>query len=227
MLASLACGRADARQCGCAPAARVRACCARQCDGQPAIFRNKSNGLTQLIRTRAKRANALARSARTSPRSGHAHPREARGYTLIEMIIAMSLLAVLVTMVAPVVRSNFQRQRELELKNDLRNMRRAIDDYHNQCRQGVFVADNDLNKICYPPDLETLVAGVKKNDINRTSIRFLRRIPRDPFTGETEWGLRSTEDEPNSTSWGGDNVWDVYSKAEGMSLDGKSHYNEW
>ena len=143
------------------------------------------------------------------------------------MVIAVALLGVLVMMASPVVRNNVQRGRELELSRDLRLMRAAIDDYHARCKAGEFQPDNDLNRICYPPDLETLVEGIQKGDANRTRLKFLRRIPVDPFTGNAEWGLRSSQDDPDSSSWGGEDVFDVYSLSEEMSLDGKRRYSEW
>ncbi len=156
-----------------------------------------------------------------------ATPAPDAGFTLVEMVLAVALLGVLVMMVTPVVRTNIQRNRELELQRDLRLMRAAIDAYHDKCKAGEFQAENDLNKICYPPDLDALVKGVEKGDANRTRVKFLRRIPLDPMTGAADWGLRSSQDAADSGSWGGENVWDVYSQSGALSLDGKTRYNEW
>lgn len=188
--------------------------------------------LIQRAASLGSRAPGRAQSHGTFPRTQAPDPspsgaQRRTGFTLIEMVLATSLLAILIMMATPVIRNNLQRQREIELRQALRQIRRAIDDYHDRCKAGEFQADNDLNKICYPPDMDTLLDGVDKHDANRTKIRFLRRLPIDPMTGEITWGLRSTQDDADSTSWGGDNVWDVYSLSTAQSLDGKTHYNEW
>lgn len=121
----------------------------------------------------------------------------------------------------PVVRIRVQRERERELRRDLWEMRDAIDHYKDAADRGAFQIK--LGSEGYPPDLDTLVKGV---DVQGKKLRFLRRVPLDPMTGNTDWGLRSMQDDPDSTSWGGQNVFDVYTKSEGNALDG-TKYQEW
>jgi general secretion pathway protein G len=148
--------------------------------------------------------------------------RRARGgFTLIEMIVAVSILAILTGMAVPLVRVKIQREREVELRHDLWEMRDAIDRYKDAADRGAFQVKAGTDG--YPPDLDTLVNGV---DVGGKKVRFLRRIPVDPMTGKNEWGLRSTQDDPDSDSWGGQNVFDVYSKSQSTALDG-SKYQEW
>ena len=144
-----------------------------------------------------------------------------RGLTLIELIVAISLLTILVGAAMPIARVRVQRERERELRRDLWEMRDAIDRYKDAADRGAFQIK--LGSEGYPPDLETLVKGV---DVQGKTLRFLRRIPVDPLTGNTEWGLRSMQDEPDSSSWGGQNVFDVYTKSQGTALDG-TKYSEW
>lgn len=146
------------------------------------------------------------------------------GMTLLELIIATSILLVLSTAALPVARVTIKRQRETELRRNLREIRAAIDRYkdaadHNQIRV-------EVGSEGYPPDLETLVKGVQLGAASDRKVRFLRRIPSDPMTGRTEWGLRAIQDDPNSTSWGGKNVFDVYSRSSGTALDG-TKYSDW
>lgn len=143
------------------------------------------------------------------------------GFTLIEMIVAVSILAVLTGMAIPLVRVKIQREREVELRRDLWEMRDAIDRYKDAADRGAFQVKAGTNG--YPPDLDTLVKGV---DVGGKKVRFLRRIPIDPMTGKDEWGERSDQDDPDSESWGGQNVFDVYSKSQGTALDG-SKYDTW
>jgi general secretion pathway protein G len=147
-----------------------------------------------------------------------------RGMTLLELIIAASILLILASAALPAFRFTVVRQRESELRRDLREMRNAIDLYKDY-------ADRNLIRVAvgsegYPPDLETLVKGVQLGAAENSKIRFLRRIPVDPMTGRPEWRLRSIQDDPDSTSWGGQNVFDVYSKSSANALDG-SRYSEW
>src|ERR1700704_2042389 len=133
--------------------------------------------------------------------------RQQRGFTLIELIVATAILAILVGAAFPLVRMTIYREREHELRQDLWAMRDAIDRYKDAADRGAFqikVASEG-----YPPDLQTLVDGV---DVGGKKLKFLRRIPIDPMTGNTEWGLRSLQDDPDSDSWGGDNVFDVFTK---------------
>jgi general secretion pathway protein G len=144
------------------------------------------------------------------------------GYTLLELIIACSVLLVLSSAAMPLVRVTIVRSREAELRRDLREMRNAIDRYKDMADTGAFQTEVTSNG--YPPDLDTLVKGVIVAGNKR--VRFLRRIPVDPMTGSTDWGLRSVQDDPDSTSWGGGNVFDVFSKSQGTALDG-TKYSDW
>ncbi len=120
------------------------------------------------------------------------------------------------------IRITIVRSREAELRRDLREMRNAIDRYKDMADMMAFQTAVDSNG--YPPDLDTLVKGV--TIAGNKHVRFLRRIPVDPMTGQREWGMRSIQDDPDSTSWGGDNVFDVYSKSQGTALDG-TKYSDW
>jgi len=144
-----------------------------------------------------------------------------RGFTLIELIVATAILVILTGMALPLARVSIKREREHELRRDLWEMRDAIDRYKDAADRGAFQIK--LGSEGYPPDLETLVKGV---DVQGKTLRFLRRIPVDPLTGNNEWGLRSMQDEPDSSSWGGQNVFDVYTKSQGTALDG-TKYSEW
>jgi|SRR5579883_3502184 general secretion pathway protein G len=148
------------------------------------------------------------------------------GMTLLELIIASAILLILSSMALPMVRLVVVRQREQELRQDLRDMRNAIDKYKDKADQNLIRVE--LGSEGYPPDLETLVKGVSVGGAGATghNIRFLRRIPVDPMTGRREWGMRSVQDDPDSTSWGGNNVFDVYSKSAGTALDG-TKYSDW
>jgi general secretion pathway protein G len=146
------------------------------------------------------------------------------GMTLLELILACSILLVLTSAALPIARYTIVHKREAELHYDLRQMRDAIDRYKD-------LADRNLIRIevgseGYPPDLETLVKGVQLGAGNDRKIRFLRRIPKDPMTGQKEWGLRAVQDDPDSTSWGGKNIFDVYSKSQGTASDG-TKYSDW
>jgi len=145
----------------------------------------------------------------------------ASGFTLIELIVAITILLVLAGAAVPLARLQIQRQREHELRADLWEMRDAIDRYKDAADRGAF--QTKVGSDGYPPDLETLVNGV---DVAGKKLRFLRRIPVDPMTGNKEWGLRSTQDDPNTDSWGGQNVFDVFTKSQGTGLDG-TKYSEW
>ena len=143
------------------------------------------------------------------------------GLTLIELIVAITILLILTTAAIPIARTRIKRERERELRRDLWEMRDAIDRYKEAADRGAFQIKAGSEG--YPPDLETLVNGV---DVNGKKVRFLRRIPVDPMTGKAEWGKRALKDDPDSTSWSGDNVFDVYSLAEGTALDG-TKYSDW
>ena len=151
-----------------------------------------------------------------------------RGFTFIELLVVTTLLLILASAVMPLARVTMQRQREAELRRSLREMRTAIDKYKDAVDNGLISnLDVKVGSEGYPPDLETLVEGVSvANDATGRKLKFLRRIPMDPLTNSTDWGLRAYGDKPDSTSWGGGNVFDVYSKAEGTALDG-TKYREW
>ena len=144
-----------------------------------------------------------------------------RGFTLIELIVATSILIILTGMAVPLLRSTIQRERERELRYDLWQMRDAIDRYKEAADRGAF--QTKVGSENYPPDLETLVTGV---DVGGKKLKFLRKIPIDPMTGQAEWGMRSMQDDATSDSWGGQNVFDVYSKSQGTALD-DSKYKDW
>jgi len=148
------------------------------------------------------------------------------GMTLLELIIACAILLILSSMALPVARYTVIREREKELRLDLREMRGAIDKYKDLADQQKIRVE--LGSEGYPPDLDTLVKGVALGGAGATgkNIRFLRRVPKDPMTGLTDWGMRSVQDDPDSTSWGGKNVFDVYSKSSGTALDG-TKYSDW
>jgi general secretion pathway protein G len=143
------------------------------------------------------------------------------GMTLVELITAVAILIILTGMAIPVARVRIKREKERELREALWEMRDAIDRYKDAADRGAFQIK--LGTEGYPPDLETLVKGV---DVQGKKVRFLRRVPKDPMTQDGEWGVRSMQDEPDSTSWGGQNVFDVYSKSTAEALDG-SKYSEW
>jgi general secretion pathway protein G len=147
--------------------------------------------------------------------------RGERGLTLIELIVTVAILAILASAAVPVQMYRVKRQKEHELRRDLWEMRDAIDHYKDAADKGAFQTKVDSQN--YPPDLETLVNGV---DVQSKKVKFLRRIPVDPMTGKAEWGLRSMQDDPNSDSWGGQSVFDVYSKSTGTALDG-TKYSDW
>ena len=148
-----------------------------------------------------------------------------RGLTLVELIVSFTIMALLTAMAVPVARYKVRRDRERELRYALREMRTAIDKYKDMADQnklGVLSVDSDG----YPETLEMLVDGVKLSGTVDKKIRFLRRIPRDPMTNSYDWGKRSTRDDPKSNSWGGQNVFDVYSKTTEKAGDG-TPYAEW
>ena len=147
--------------------------------------------------------------------------RRQRGFTLIELMVATLILLVLTSMALPVARLTIKREKEKELRRDLWEMRDAIDRYKDAADRGAFQTKVDSQN--YPPDLETLVKGV---DVQGKKLRFLRKIPVDPMTGTTEWGMRSMQDDPESDSFGGQNVFDVYTKSQGEALDG-TKYKDW
>lgn len=150
--------------------------------------------------------------------------RRARGFTLMELLATATVVAILASATVPLVRNSLQRQKELELRRSLREMRMAIDNYKKMADNGQIKPPPPENA-GYPESLESLVEGVNLNG-KTGRIRFLRRIPVDPFTGNTEWGMRSINDDPNATSWGGGNVFDVFSKSQGTGFN-QIPYREW
>jgi general secretion pathway protein G len=141
--------------------------------------------------------------------------------TLVELVVAIAIMSILATMVLPISRTVVKREREKELRAALWQMRDAVDRYKDAADRGAFQIK--LGSEGYPPDLETLVKGVNVGD---KKVRFLRRIPMDPMTHSAEWGLRSMQDDPTSDSWGGQSVFDVYTKSTGTALDG-TKYADW
>jgi general secretion pathway protein G len=150
--------------------------------------------------------------------------RRARGYSLTELVMVCACLLILTAMIVPVTRFGVVRQRELELRTSLRTMRSAIDDFKRLSDQGLIPID--LGTEGYPKSLDVLVEGVDLVGQVKKKRRFLRKIPTDPMTGKAEWGLRSYQDEPDSRSWGRQNVYDVFSLADGVGLD-KTKYKDW
>ncbi len=144
-----------------------------------------------------------------------------RGLTLVELIVTSAILGILAAAAIPVMRFEVQRQKERELRADLWTMRNAIDKYKDAADKGAFQTKVDSQG--YPPDLDTLVKGV---DVQGKKVRFLRKIPVDPMTGNADWGMRSMQDDPDSDSFSGDSVFDVYSKSTGTALDG-TKYSDW
>jgi general secretion pathway protein G len=144
-----------------------------------------------------------------------------RGLTLIELIVTVAILSILASAAIPIARFQVKRDKERELRYDLWMMRSAIDKYKDAADRGAFQTKVDSQN--YPPDLDTLVKGV---DVQGKKLKFLRRIPVDPMTGQSDWGLRSMQDDPDSDSFGGQSVFDVYSKSQGTGLDG-TKYSTW
>ena len=144
-----------------------------------------------------------------------------RGFTLVELIAAITIILILTTVALPMARVQVRRTQEMELRRALREMRQAIDRYKDFADRGMIPTKAD--SFGYPPDLETLVKGVPLKGAATAKYKFLRRIPVDPLTGQTDWGLRAMQDDPDSRSWGGGNVFDVYSKSQGTALDGTRH----
>jgi len=155
----------------------------------------------------------------------------AHGFTLVEMIITLSLLAVLALSALPLGKMAVKRENEIELQRALRLVREAIDAYKKLADEKKFEVDEDTEG--YPPTLEDLVKGVEVQDKDakgqagrKKTVKFLRRIPKDPMTNSFDWGLRSYQDDPDSDVWGEENVYDVYTKSQALALDG-TRYRDW
>jgi general secretion pathway protein G len=181
---------------------------------QPNLLHPRSEG-EECLRLVDNRKMLLSGSPKTFV------PKGARGFTLIELIVATAILVILTSLAIPMARVAVKREKEHELRRDLWEMRDAIDRYKDAADRGAFQIKVDSDG--YPPDLQTLVDGV---DVGTKKLRFLRRIPIDPMTNSTDWGLRSTQDDPDSDSWDGNNVFDVYTKSQGTALDG-TKYKDW
>lgn len=156
-------------------------------------------------------------------RFGHA-----RGYTFVELLVVTSILFILASTVLPLAQVTVQRQREVELRRALREMRTAIDEFKDAVELGL-IPTTELRPGSenYPASLEMLVEGVSAaGEVSERRLKFLRRIPVDPMTGGTDWGRRSYQDRPDATSWGGQNVYDVYTRSRGTALDG-TMYQDW
>ncbi len=149
--------------------------------------------------------------------------RGCRGFTVAELVMVTAIVAILAAVALPTARFTMKRERESELRLDLRLMRNAIDDYKHMCDQGMIQVE--VGTEGYPKALDDLVKGVSIVG-QLTKKKFLRRVPIDPMTGKAEWGMRSYQDEMDATSWGGQNVYDVYSLSQGVALDG-TKYKDW
>lgn len=152
-----------------------------------------------------------------------------KGFTLVEMLVTLTIVSILALAILPLAKTAVKREKEITLKRNLRMMRVAIDSYKKLADEKAFEFDEDTEG--YPPDLETLVEGieakVKVDDQEVTKvIKFMRHIPKDPMTNSYDWGLRSYQDDPDSDIWGGENIYDVFTKSPGTALDG-TKYKEW
>lgn len=156
-------------------------------------------------------------------RSHVKNPPASRGFTLIELIAAMAIMTILTAIALPAAGVVIKREKELELRRDLRTMRNAIDRYKDFADRGMIPVH--LDTFGYPPTLETLVKGVPIKG-SKARYKFLRKIPIDPMTGNKDWGLRSMQDSPDSQSWGGQDVFNVYCPSQGIGMNGIP-YDKW
>jgi general secretion pathway protein G len=165
-----------------------------------------------------------SKNTRMTVRQFHHGPgsKSSKGFTLLELIVTAAILTILTMMALPLARVTIQREREKELRQALWDMRDAIDRYKDAADRNAF--QTKLDSQGYPPTLEELVKGVEAQGGKK--IRFLRSIPMDPMTKSKEWGMRSMQDDPDSDSWGGQSVFDVYTKSDGTALDG-TKYKDW
>ena len=151
--------------------------------------------------------------------------RKASGFTLLELVVTATVLLILASAVVPLAKNSLRREKELELRRDLREMRQAIDAYKAAVDQQKIKPPPQENN-GYPESLQALVEGAPLTGSPSRKMRFLRRVPMDPFTGKAEWGLRSVSDDADSTSWGGGSVYDVYSLAPGKGSN-EAPYKDW
>ncbi len=161
---------------------------------------------------------------KTAPDIRNRVERFGRGFTIVELIAAITILLILTSVALPIARIQAQRTREVELRRALRELRQAIDRYKDFADRGMIPSKPD--SFGYPPDLETLVNGVPLKGSSTAKYKFLRRVPVDPMTAKAEWSLRALQDDPDSRSWGGGNVFDVSSRSQGTALDG-TRYVDW
>jgi general secretion pathway protein G len=159
-----------------------------------------------------------------SPKTIGRHRLIGHGFTIVELIAAITIILLLTAVALPMARVQVQRTREVELQRALRELRQAVDRYKDFADRGMMPSKPD--SFGYPPDLDTLVKGVPLKGSSTAKYKFLRRIPVDPMTGKADWGLRAMQDDPDSRSWGGENVFDVYSKSQGTALNG-TRYADW
>ena len=150
--------------------------------------------------------------------------RQRSGFTLIELLVTVMIISILVGLAVPLARNSIKREKEFALRSALREIRTALDKYKDASDRGFIMMKIDTEG--YPETLQILVDGVDAVGQVNKKLKFLRRIPIDPMTKSAEWGQRSYQDDPKSTSWGGQNVFDVYTKSEGTALDG-TKYSEW
>ncbi len=152
--------------------------------------------------------------------------RSKKGFTLVELVVVIAIISVLAIIAIPVVETSVKREKEIQLRRNLRIIRIAIDDYKDFVEKHKIKLDEE--RYGFPDKLETLVKVIEyKDKKNKSKIKkFLRKVPVDPMTNSYEWGLRSYQDKRDSTHWGGENVWDIYTKSERRALDG-TYYKDW
>ncbi len=187
-------------------------------------YPDKVNFWADFIGLPTKRSPARRRSIAVLRAAPRQRKDPGKGFTLLELIIASFILLVLASAALPMVRVTIVRSKEVQLHKALREIRDAIDRYKDYADRNLIRVE--VGSEGYPPDLETLVKGVQIGAGSDRKVRFLRRIPVDPMTGRAEWNLQSVQDDPDSTSWGGGNVFDVHSKSQGTALDG-TKYADW